>query len=68
MDVVFEQINSAGQGLVGFALAMLIQSSIVIAVLLPAELLLRKRVRAAVRYRLWMLALMRSWIYPQAAI
>ena len=62
MDVVFEQINSAGQGLVGFALAMLIQSSIVIAVLLPAELLLRKRVRAAVRYRLWMLALMQFFV------
>ncbi|HUT28329.1 MAG TPA: M56 family metallopeptidase [Sedimentisphaerales bacterium] len=62
MDVVFEQINSAGQGLVGFALAMLIQSSVVIAVLLPAELLLRKRLRAAVRCRLWMLALMQFFV------
>lgn len=62
MDVVFDQLNSVGKGAVGFALAMLIQSSVAIAVLLPAELLLRKRLRAAVRHRLWMLVLIQFFV------
>jgi hypothetical protein len=54
MSAVLEHINSAGGIFAGFALAMLIQSGVVIAVVLGAEAVLRKRVRAAVRYWLWM--------------
>ncbi|MHC4153883.1 MAG: M56 family metallopeptidase [Planctomycetota bacterium] len=54
MSAVLEHINSAGGIFAGFAMAMLIQSGVMIAVVLGAEAVLRKRVRAAVRYWLWM--------------
>ncbi|MHC4388917.1 MAG: M56 family metallopeptidase, partial [Planctomycetota bacterium] len=54
MSAVLQHINSAGGIFAGFALAMLIQSGVVIAVVVLAEAVLRKRVRAAVRYWLWM--------------
>jgi beta-lactamase regulating signal transducer with metallopeptidase domain/tetratricopeptide (TPR) repeat protein len=59
MNAILEQINSAGFVFVSFALPMLVQSSILIVVLLLADLLLRKKVRAVVRYWLWMLVLIK---------
>ncbi len=57
MNAVLEYINSAGKGFVEFTLPMLVQSSVLIAVLLLADLVLRRKVRAVFRYWLWMLVL-----------
>ena len=59
MNTILEQINSAGLVFVKFALPMLVQSSVLIAVLFLADLLLRKKVRAVFRYWLWMLVLIK---------
>jgi hypothetical protein len=59
MDALVERLNAAGTWFVGFGLPMLIQSSLLIAVLLGLDLLLRKRVRAVVRYGLLMLILVK---------
>lgn len=59
MNTILEQINSAGFVFVKFALPMLVQSAVLIVVLLLADLLLRKKVRAVFRYWLWMLVLLK---------
>ncbi len=59
MNALVEQINSSGRGFVEFALPMLIQSSVLIAILLAADFVLRKKVRAVFRYWLWMLVLIK---------
>jgi len=55
--MILEHINSAGSVFVKFALPMLVQSSVLIVILLLAELLLRRKVRAVFRYWLGMLVL-----------
>jgi beta-lactamase regulating signal transducer with metallopeptidase domain/tetratricopeptide (TPR) repeat protein len=59
MNTILEQINSAGLVFVKFAVPMLAQSAVLIVVLLLADLLLRKKMRAVVRYWLWMLVLLK---------
>ncbi len=59
MNTILEQINSAGFVFVKFAVPMLVQSAVLIVVLLLADLLLRKKVRAVFRYWLWMLVLLK---------
>ena len=59
MDTIVEHINSAGRIFVEFALPMLIQSSVLIAILLLVDLLLRKKVKAVFRYWIWMLVLLK---------
>ncbi|KKM73958.1 hypothetical protein LCGC14_1405140, partial [marine sediment metagenome] len=59
MNEMIEQLNSAGASFVAFALPMLIQSSLLIAVILGLDMILRKKVRAVVRYCLWMLVLVK---------
>jgi len=53
MQMVIEHINSLGQGFTGFALTMLVQSSVVIVILLGLNFLLRNKVRAIFRYGLF---------------
>jgi beta-lactamase regulating signal transducer with metallopeptidase domain len=62
MDIVIEQINSAGKTFVEFAWPMLWQASVLIAILLAADWLLRRRVRAVFRYWLWMLVLAKLFL------
>ena len=59
MSVLLEQINSAGQAYVEFAIPMLIQSSLLILILLFVDLLLRKKIRAGFRYWIWTLVLVK---------
>ncbi|MBN1972873.1 MAG: M48 family metalloprotease [Sedimentisphaerales bacterium] len=59
MNTILEAINGAGLKFVEFALPMLIQSSLLILILLAADFLLRKRVRAVFRYWIWMLVLIK---------
>ncbi|HUW17993.1 MAG TPA: M56 family metallopeptidase [Sedimentisphaerales bacterium] len=58
MYTLLENINSMGKAFIVFAFPMLIQSSGLIVILLLTDVLfLRKKVRAAYRYWLWMLSL-----------
>ena len=50
MHVILDQINALGKTFVDMALPMLVQSSLLIIVLLVLDRVLRKRVRATVRY------------------
>ena len=59
MSATIEQINGAGAAFVEFALPMLIQSGLLILILLLADLLLRKSVRAVFRYWMWILVLVK---------
>jgi len=59
MNTILEQINSAGEAFVDFALPMLVQSSILIVILLLADFFLRRKVRAVFRYWMWMLVLIK---------
>ena len=49
---------------VSYGRAMLAQSSVVILLLLAADVLLRHRVRPAIRYAIWMLALVKLLLPP----
>ena len=62
MDIVIEQINSAGKMFVEFAWPMLWQSSVLIAILLAMDFMLRRKVRAVFRYWLWMLVLAKLFL------
>ena len=59
MDMLLETLNNAGSKFVEFALPMLIQSSLLILIILAADLLLKKKVRAVFRYWIWMLVLVK---------
>ena len=59
MDTLISYLNVAGGAFIDFALPMLIQSSILIAILLGLDYILRKRVRAVFRYCIWMLVLLK---------
>jgi beta-lactamase regulating signal transducer with metallopeptidase domain len=55
MSGIPEHINLIGKTFAEFAWPLLIRSSVLMLILLLAELLLRNRVRAALRYWMWML-------------
>lgn len=59
MEAIINQVNSIGLRFVDFAVAGLVQSSALIVVLLVADVLLHKKVRATVRYCLWILVLVK---------
>jgi beta-lactamase regulating signal transducer with metallopeptidase domain/Tol biopolymer transport system component len=59
MNAILEAINSMGKVFVGFAWPMLVQSSLLIAVLLGLDVILRKRARAVLRYWIWMIVLVK---------
>jgi len=57
-------LNSAGTVFVGFAGRMLVQSSLLIVALVVLDLALRKRVKAVVRYWIWLLVLAKLILPP----
>jgi beta-lactamase regulating signal transducer with metallopeptidase domain len=59
MNALVGLLNVVGAWFVGFGLPMLLQSSLLIALLLGLDLLWRRRVRAVVRYGLLMLILVK---------
>src|SRR5213593_1593157 len=60
-------LNHLGAHLTGFAFSMLVQSSLLIAALFLLDLALRKKVRAVVRYPLWILVLVKLVLPPSLA-
>ena len=63
MDIV-NILNRTGDGFCEFALAMLIQSGILIVLLYLIDLLIRKHVRAVFRYCIWMLVFAKLILPP----
>lgn len=57
-------MNSTGESFVAFAVHMLVQSSVLILILLLLDLVLRKKIRAVVRYWIWMLVLAKLLLPP----
>ncbi len=64
MAGIVEILNRAGAGFCGFAAAMLLQSGALIVLLYLVDLLIRKRVRAVVRYGMWMLVFVKLVLPP----
>ncbi len=64
MNTLVQAIDSAGRTFVDLAVPMLIQSSVLIAILLLVDLVLRRRVRAVFRYWIWMLVLVKLLLPP----
>jgi len=64
MNPWLEWLNQWGSRFTGFALPMLTQSAILITLLLTVNALLRKRVRATIRYALWILVLVKLFLPP----
>ena len=59
MNLAVQYINTEGENFIRFAWPMFIQSSVLIVILLLADWLLRKRIRAVFRYCIWMLVLIK---------
>ena len=64
MSEFIAALNSAGSAFVAFAGRMLVQSSLLIVVLLVLDVVLRKRVKAVVRYWIWLLVLAKLVLPP----
>src|SRR5437667_7750150 len=67
MNSFVQALNHLGANFAYFALSMLVQSSLLIVALFLLDLALRKKVRAVVRYPLWMLVLVKLVLPPSFA-
>src|SRR5206468_2170272 len=68
MNSLVQTLNLLGPQAFQFAWSMLWQSSLLIAVLFLLDLALRRRVRAAVRYALWLVLLAKLVLPPSLAL
>lgn len=59
MNALIESLNEAGAVFGGFAGRMLVQSAVLVVVLYGLDRLLRGRVRASIRYGIWLLVLVK---------
>jgi beta-lactamase regulating signal transducer with metallopeptidase domain/Leucine-rich repeat (LRR) protein len=68
MDEVVNLLNAAGGTFVAFAFRMLVQSGLLIVALAVLDLLLRNRVKAVVRYWIWLLVLAKLVLPPSFSL
>src|SRR5208283_2213770 len=68
MNTLIESMNHFGENALHFAWPMLWQSSLLVAILFFADFILRQRVRAAVRYALWRVLLVKLLLPPTLAL
>src|SRR5215470_14888118 len=68
MNSLTETLNSWGGRFLDFAWPMLWQSSVLIALMLALDLVLRRKVRAAIRYALWLVVLVKLILPPTFAL
>ena len=68
IDNGIERLNGVGEAFCSHAWSILIQVSVLIAVLLVVDLLLRRRVRAVVRYAMWMLVFVKLLLPPTLSL
>ena len=64
IDVLVSGLNTVGRGFCDYAAAMFLQVGMLVAVLLMLDLLLRRRIRATVRYWIWMLVFLKLLLPP----
>jgi beta-lactamase regulating signal transducer with metallopeptidase domain len=67
MNSFIETLNHWGGNLLNFAWPMLWQSSLLIVVLLTFEVLFRRKIRASIRYALWLVVLVKLCVPPTLA-
>jgi beta-lactamase regulating signal transducer with metallopeptidase domain len=68
MNPLIETLNRFGENALHFAWPMLWQSSVLIAALFAIDFALRRHVRAAVRYALWLVLLVKLLLPPSLAL
>jgi beta-lactamase regulating signal transducer with metallopeptidase domain len=68
MNTLIETLNRFGENALHFAWPMLWQSSVLIAVLFAIDFALRRYARAAVRYALWLVLLVKLLLPPSLAL
>lgn len=68
MNTIIESLNHWGEIAVSFAWPMFWQSSLLIALLLAMDFVLRNKLRATVRYALWLLVLVKLVLPPSFAL
>src|SRR5690349_15605952 len=68
MESFIENLNGRGETFLTFVWPMLWQSSLLIAVLLTFDFLVRRKVRASVRYTLWLVVLVKLCLPPTLAL
>ncbi len=68
MDQLVSFLNESGQAFCQYAGALFVQTAVLVAVLLVVDLLIRKRVRAAFRYWMWMLVFVKLLLPPTLSL
>ena len=68
MNTFIENLNQWAGDFTRFAWPMLWQSSLLIAAVLAFEFLLRRRLRASIRYALWLVVLVKLILPPTLAL
>ena len=68
MNTFIDLLNRSAESCAGFALAMFLQSSLLILAFLGLDTLLRHRVRAVVRYAVGLLLLVKLVLPPSLAL
>src|SRR5215472_8281879 len=68
MNQCVETVNRWAESFSAFAWPMLWQSSLLIAVILALDLMFARRIRASVRYALWMVVLVKLLLPPALAL
>jgi beta-lactamase regulating signal transducer with metallopeptidase domain/tetratricopeptide (TPR) repeat protein len=68
MNSCIETLNQRGEFFLSFAWPMLWQSSLLIAILLAVDFSLRRRLRASIRYALWLVVLVKLCLPPTLAL
>ncbi len=68
IDSGVEMLNAVGQMFCSHAWSVFVQVSVLIAALLALDLLLRQRVRAVVRYAMWMLVFVKLLLPPTLSL
>ncbi len=68
IDSGIEMLNAVGQMFCSHAWSVFVQVSVLIAALLALDLLLRQRVRAVVRYAMWMLVFVKLLLPPTLSL
>jgi beta-lactamase regulating signal transducer with metallopeptidase domain/transcriptional/translational regulatory protein YebC/TACO1 len=68
MNSIIETLNHWGEGVVSLAWPMLWQSSLLIVALFALDFALRRKVRAAIRYALWLVVLVKLLLPPSLAL
>jgi len=68
MNTMIEMLNQLAEQAISFAWPMLWQSSLLIGGLFALDWMLRRKVRAAVRYALWLSVLVKLLLPPSLAL